>query len=395
MLKLVFFQNCISPHQMPYIEVLSRREDVEHVWVIAPRLAYDDRAAMGWPKTWTSSTEKMSVEIWKEPFIDTNFRALLRGKNGEQIICLFSGITAFPEVEAWFKESLKYNVKRGIITEAPYTYNKPLWLHKVKFLLKDYRYVKYFDYVFAIGEECEKYYKGWSKRWKVVPFLYCTKAQSARKREAHEDCVRRSKAHEGAGLTKATHENEEPQPSFFRHRASAFVLEICFVGSLDRRKNVAVLLEALSLIKKARIKVTIVGDGPEKVNLEHQSEGIGSNIELYFVGAKPMDEAQKIIAENDVLVLPSLHDGWGAVVNEAMAMGTIPLCSDKCGAKALIKKSGYGDVFDVRKPEELAGILEKISGNIEEIRLEREKRIEWAEKNISPKAVADLFMSSL
>ena len=345
---------------MPYIEVLSHREDVEHVWVIAPRLAYDDRAAMGWPKTWTSSTEKMSVEIWKEQKNDTNFHELLCGKNGEQIICLFSGITAFPEVEVWFKESLKYNVQRGIITEAPYTYNKPLWLHKIKFLLKDYRYVKYFDYVFAIGEECEKYYKGWSKRWKVVSFLYCTKNHN----DNHND-----------------NDNEN--------------LSLCFVGSLDRRKNVAVLLEALSLIKKARIKVTIVGDGPERENLKLQSKVLGSNIELYFVGAKPMEEAQKIIAENDVLVLPSLHDGWGAVVNEAMAMGTIPVCSDKCGARALIKKSGFGDVFDVKKPEELANILEKISGNIEQIRLEREKRIEWAEKNISPKAVAELFMSSL
>ena len=46
--NLFFFQNCISPHQIPFIEELSVFTDVDRVVVIAPRVDYDDRKLMGW-----------------------------------------------------------------------------------------------------------------------------------------------------------------------------------------------------------------------------------------------------------------------------------------------------------------------------------------------------------
>lgn len=377
---------------MPYIEMLSKRDDVEHVWVIAPRLAYSERAAMGWPETWKNSSDKLTIKI--NP-TDQQVEELLHstplpregGVGGESPLCFFSGITAFPEVFHWFKLSLKYDVKRGIITEAPYTYDKPLWMHKIKFVLKDYRYIKYVDYVFAIGEDCAEYYQGWSKRWKVVPFLYCTEFND-------NDDYNSLLEHEPYG--------EYNDNLLFE------TLKICFVGSLDRRKNVNVLLEALSLVgSHSEIKshteltdhtdfnVTIVGDGPEHSLLEEKAKIVGSNISVEFRGALPMEETQKVIAENDVLVLPSLHDGWGAVINEAMTLGTIPVCSDKCGAKAIIKKSGFGGVFDVNNPLQLTEMLTGFANNLDSLRKERKSRIEWAKDNISPIAVSEYFISSL
>lgn len=50
-----------------------------------------------------------------------------------------------------------------------------------------------------------------------------------------------------------------------------------------------------------------------------------------------MNEIPHIMENHDILILPSLHDGWGAVVNEAITMGLYIITSDKCGAKALIK----------------------------------------------------------
>ena len=184
---------------MPYIEALSVRSDVEHVWVIAPRVTYSDRAAMGWPETWTTSSEKMTICISPS---DEQVRTIF---SNEGCVCLFSGISAFPEVHHWFLLSVPYCVKRGIITEAPYIFDKPLWMHKLRFMLKDWRFVKYFDYVFAIGEECAAYYKIWSKQWKVVPFMYCTAL---------------------------------PLSLLTLSSSHANSLSICFVGSLDRRKNV-------------------------------------------------------------------------------------------------------------------------------------------------------------
>ena len=341
---------------MPYIEALSVRSDVEHVWVIAPRVTYSDRAAMGWPETWTTSSEKMTICISPS---DEQVRTIF---SNEGCVCLFSGISAFPEVHHWFLLSVPYCVKRGIITEAPYIFDKPLWMHKLRFMLKDWRFVKYFDYVFAIGEECAAYYKIWSKQWKVVPFMYCT----------------------ALPLSLLTLSSSHPNS-----------LSICFVGSLDRRKNVGCLLQAAEILKtrSVRLHVDIVGDGPLRDKLVSQASSICSEmVEIRFLGALPMRETQIIIASNDVLVLPSLHDGWGAVINEAMALGTVPVSSNKCGAKAIVKKSGFGGIFEVGRPDCLADILQQLSDDIERVRRERQSRIDWARKNISPDAVAALMI---
>ena len=341
---------------MPYIEALSVRSDVEHVWVIAPRVTYSDRAAMGWPETWTTSSEKMTICISPS---DEQVRTIF---SNEGCVCLFSGISAFPEVHHWFLLSVPYCVKRGIITEAPYIFDKPLWMHKLRFMLKDWRFVKYFDYVFAIGEECAAYYKIWSKQWKVVPFMYCTAL---------------------------------PLSLLTLSSSHANSLSICFVGSLDRRKNVGCLLQAVEILKtrSVRLHVDIVGDGPLRDKLVSQASSICSEmVEIRFLGALPMRETQIIIASNDVLVLPSLHDGWGAVINEAMAQGTVPVSSNKCGAKAIVKKSGFGGIFEVGRPDCLADILQQLSDDIERVRIERQSRIDWARKNISPDAVAALMI---
>ena len=341
---------------MPYIEALSVRSDVEHVWVIAPRVTYSDRAAMGWPETWTTSSEKMTICISPS---DEQVRTIF---SNEGCVCLFSGISAFPEVHHWFLMSVPYRMKRGIITEAPYTFDKPLWMHKLRFMLKDWRFVKYFDYVFAIGEECAAYYKIWSKQWKVVPFMYCTAL---------------------------------PLSLLTLSSSHANSLSICFVGSLDRRKNVGCLLQAAEILKtrSVRLHVDIVGDGPLRDKLVSQASSICSEmVEIRFLGALPMRETQIIIASNDVLVLPSLHDGWGAVINEAMALGTVPVSSNKCGAKAIVKKSGFGGIFEVGRPDCLADILQQLSDDIERVRIERQSRIDWARKNISPDAVAALMI---
>lgn len=378
-MKLLFFQNCVSPHQMPYIEALSKRGDVEHVWVIAPRLAYSERAAMGWPESWKNSSDKLTILVAPtdeevKSILHSTFLHVEGGtENGS--FCFFSGISAFPEVLHWFKLSLGYNLKRGIITEAPYTYDKPLWMHKIRFALKDWKYVKCVDYVFAIGENCAQYYRGWSKNWNVVPFMYCTEEKDARLMIRDE------------GLSS------EQMAEIKRIKDEG--LRICFAGTLDRRKNVSVLMKALSLDKAEDVKVTIVGDGPERAILEEMAGSLNNKISVNFVGAKPMEETQDIIADNDVLVLPSLHDGWGAVINEAMVLGTVPVCSDKCGAKYIIEKSGFGGVFDVNKPEALAKMIDDFARQIEDLREKRKERIKWAEENISPKAVSEYFISSL
>ena len=63
------------------------------------------------------------------------------------------------------------------------------------------------------------------------------------------------------------------------------------------------------------------------------------------------------MAEADVLVLPSLYDGWGAVVSEALMAGAPVIASDACGSAGVVQASGAGGVFCADDRDALEALL--------------------------------------
>ena len=122
-MTLLFFQNCISPHQIPYIRECAKSMLVNSIYVIVPRIDYKNRQNMGWNSN--NLLKNTTIHLYISP-IDNQICELLKKIN---TICLFSGIRADKNIFHWFKLSLSYKVKRYIITEPPFTYNKPLWMH--------------------------------------------------------------------------------------------------------------------------------------------------------------------------------------------------------------------------------------------------------------------------
>lgn len=299
-MNILFFQNCISPHQIPYIKELSLNSYVDKIFLLVPRYDYNERKEMGWDNK--KLIYKTNIKLFYKPSEEI-IRDLL--KNNINSYCFFSGIRADHDIFNWFNISLDYNVRRYIITEPPFTFNKPLWMHYIRFFLQDYKYVQYINGVFAIGEEAVKYYKNISKKWKVFPFQYVT--------EHHK-------------RLKGTPNGK---------------LKLLYIGNLCKRKNVKIVIQALKGLED--IEFTIVGDGKERHVLEKIA--YKNNVSVSFIGVKNMEEIPYIIQEHDVLVLPSLHDGWGAVVNEAMDLGLYVIVSNKCGAKMMIEKEKTGDIF--------------------------------------------------
>jgi glycosyltransferase involved in cell wall biosynthesis len=77
------------------------------------------------------------------------------------------------------------------------------------------------------------------------------------------------------------------------------------------------------------------------------------------------------------LVLPSVFDGWGIVVNEALQSGIPALVSDQCGAKELIRNGQNGLIFEANNVYELA---QKLSDFIELSSQEKSAMKQQAEK---------------
>ena len=340
-MKIFFWQNCISPHQLPFIkELFKDNTRINKVYLITPIGTSNDRKLMGWNEI----TNVEGVEIILSP--SKNEIEYLFQHNQGNAVHLFSGIRADKSVFEYFKESLNYNVKRGLITEPPLIFKKPLIFHKIRFLLFDYKYISKIDYVFGMGDNAVKYYKFWSKIWKVFLLGYCVENKSI---------------------------------SLLNSKQKG--LRMVYVGSLIKRKNVALLLKGIStLTLDADFTIDIIGDGPEFKKLLNYVDKHNLNTHTYFLGKLSMKEIHQKLAEYDMLILPSLHDGWGAVINEGLQSGLYIILSDNCGAKTLVEHSNRGIVFKSGNLNSLSDALNYCLNNVDKIKLGKQERVLWSEK---------------
>lgn len=354
-MKLIFWQNCISPHQLPYIKELYKDERVEKVFLIAPVINRTERKLMGWEQD-STNIEGVTVIIspTKEQVIE------ILNTNVKDSIHLFSGIRADKSVYEYFKLSLAFNLKRGIITEPPFDYKKPLFLHKIRFLFYDYKYNSKISYVFGMGDNAVEYYNLWSKKWKVFLFGYSVEVQ-------YNQHIFKS--------------NDK--------------LRLVYIGSLIKRKNVKLLLNAIRAFKSnENITLDVVGDGPEFEILVNLHDKYNLNKRVSFIGKLSMTEIHKRLSDYDVLILPSLHDGWGAVINEGLQSGLYIISSDNCGAKTLIENSDRGLIFRNKNIESLTCSLQYCLQNLRIIKEGKTNRIVWANK-ISGESMAKYMIDCL
>nr|WP_280639004.1 glycosyltransferase family 4 protein [Sphingomicrobium aestuariivivum] len=126
---------------------------------------------------------------------------------------------------------------------------------------------------------------------------------------------------------------------FTADRAADRRFRVGFVGQLIERKRVDLLIDASSALD---VDVDIVGAGSLKARLEDRA---AASDHIRLLGKRPMDQVRTIIAEFDVLVLPSEHDGWGAVVSEALLAGTRVIVSDACGSCVAARHDEGSAVF--------------------------------------------------
>jgi len=114
----------------------------------------------------------------------------------------------------------------------------------------------------------------------------------------------------------------------FKHRK--FVSSekrILYVGRLDSRKGIDILLHALKLlIGHVKARLIITGQGKEKEKLRQLADSL--SVPVDFLGVVPHDSLPKVFNHADLFVLPSLYEGHPLVALESMACGTPTIVSD-------------------------------------------------------------------
>lgn len=136
---------------------------------------------------------------------------------------------------------------------------------------------------------------------------------------------------------------------------------ILFASKLQTRKHADHLLQAVHRLKlqsALRPSILIVGDGEERQNLEALSASLGMVEDVRFLGFRNQTELPALFALADVFVLPSRHEPWGLIVNEAMASGCPVIASSDVGAAPdLIRDGVTGYTYPVGDLNALADAL--------------------------------------
>jgi glycosyltransferase involved in cell wall biosynthesis len=131
---------------------------------------------------------------------------------------------------------------------------------------------------------------------------------------------------------------------------------LLFVGRLERYKGLYLLLEALREVPDVRL--TVVGDGSYRKELERLAEGIDVRFEGF------QRDPAKYYAEADIFVMPSLGpEGFGIVTMEAMAHSLPCITSDLEVNREVTGDGTAAVLFRTGNAEDLRDKLQELIGN--------------------------------
>lgn len=139
----------------------------------------------------------------------------------------------------------------------------------------------------------------------------------------------------------------------FRRRSVSGPLKVLFVGGIGQRKGIKYLLEAVKQLNSPEIELKLLGPLPaDQTPLRSWSS--------YFEYLGRTDQTGVVdqMHQADVLVLPSVFEGFGLVIVEAMATGMPVITSThSCGPEVIVE----GQHGFVLRPDDVEGLAEKLA----------------------------------
>lgn len=133
------------------------------------------------------------------------------------------------------------------------------------------------------------------------------------------------------------------------------------VGRLAEQKGLRYLIEAFGRVRDSvkNARLVIAGDGPLRADLEARSASFGGAV--HFLGWR--DDAPTVMADLDVLCVPSLWEGFGLVSLEAMALGKPVIASRVSALPEIVADGETGLLVPPAEPVALADAISALLGD--------------------------------
>ncbi len=116
---------------------------------------------------------------------------------------------------------------------------------------------------------------------------------------------------------------------------------VLHVGTLQPRKNIPVLIKAMAQLADPELKLILIGGkGWLYDDIFHQVQALGLTERVIFTGYVPDEELPLWYNAAELLVFPSVYEGFGLPVVEAMACGTPVIAADCSSIPEAVGKAG-------------------------------------------------------
>lgn len=346
-MKYVFWQNMLSIHQAPFLRALSQSHDV---CLVVSHAIEERRLKVGW-----SIPDFGQTDIVIEPDLD-KMNMMLANKD---TIHVFSGInlSKYPLMRKAFNLGIKQNAKIGIMSEPFNISGMKGKIRTVKYMHLSAKYNNKLSFILTTGKEGRRCYE--------------------------RTCFSKEKIFDWGYFTEKVSGNTNRDVIELKEK-----INLIFIGSIDKRKNVLSLIESFISVDNSSARLIVIGNGALEQELKTK---IKNSPNIDFLGRVDNNNISDYISASDLLILPSVFDGWGAVVNEALMCGTPVVASDYCGASVLLDGKQRGEIFSVKK-DNLSTILDKWIKKGKVSDKQRAKIKHWSEENISGEVSSHYFL---
>jgi glycosyltransferase involved in cell wall biosynthesis len=168
-------------------------------------------------------------------------------------------------------------------------------------------------------------------------------------------------AAEGLPIAKmqTVHYGLDVGPANARH-GSADRLRLVTVGRLVPVKGFEYLIRAIAELgpRGHDVSLTIVGDGPERSQLEALALDLGVADRIQFAGWQ--SDVRSFLDSADVFVLPTLGEGFGLSILEAMGRGLPVISTDTMAIPEIVIDGQTGRLVSTKDPVALAGAIREL-----------------------------------
>ncbi|SIS42718.1 Glycosyl transferases group 1 [Zobellia uliginosa] len=169
-------------------------------------------------------------------------------------------------------------------------------------------------------------------------------------------------------------------PKVFEHKKFNSIkknqkLRLLFVGGLSQRKGIANLFTAVNKFSD-NVSLTVVG---RKWN--NKCEPLNEQLAKHnYIPSLPFPKILELMRDHDVFVFPSLFEGFGLVITEAMSQGLPVITTSNTAGGDLIKHGKNGWLVEAGNTENLEALIEDLVLNPSQIVPVAQEAMETARK---------------